>query len=39
MHLLEIFTKKDLNTILRKREGETKIGETIKFCENEKWEK
>jgi formiminoglutamase len=38
MHLLEIFTKKDLNTILRKREGETKIGETIKFCENEKWE-
>lgn len=38
MNSLEIFKKKDLNTLLRLREGETKLGQTVQFCINENWE-
>lgn len=38
MNNLEIFTKNDLKALLRTREGEIKIGETIKFCESNNWE-
>jgi formiminoglutamase len=39
MQPLEVFTETDLNTFVRKRKGEIKLGETVQHCKTLDWKK
>ncbi len=39
MQTLEVFTETDLVTLIRKRKGEIKLGETIHYCKTADWKK
>lgn len=39
MQKLEVFTETDLITLIRKRKGEIKLGETVQYCKTADWKK
>lgn len=39
MHALEVFTETDLTTLIRKRKGEIKLGESVQYCKTADWKK
>lgn len=38
MHALEVFTETDLTTLIRKRKGEIKLGESVHYCKASDWQ-